>query len=124
MHFVYTIDANPETWLIAGQRRFHFSAKEDEQLEHPIMLVPLHPGIALLPNIEIRAKVKPKEASQEKAATGGDAGEVEVLNCEMDYLSYGESVMIVPDVRSSTVGIGDMSLGGSKSVVWLESTGI
>ncbi|KAF2128920.1 hypothetical protein P153DRAFT_317387 [Dothidotthia symphoricarpi CBS 119687] len=120
MDFVYTIDANPETWLIAGQRKSHFSAKEDEQLEYPIVLIPLKPGIALLPHVEIRAKVKPKEAGQEK--TGGDAGELEVLNCEMDYLSYGESVMVVPDVRSSTVGIGDMGLGGTKSVVWLEST--
>ena len=124
MDFVYTIDANPEVWLIAGQRKSHFSAKEDEQHEYPIMLVPLKPGISLLPHVEIRAKVKPKEAGQGKATAGGDAGEAEVLSCETDYLSYGESIMIAPDVSSSTVGVGDMSLGGSKSVVWLESKGI
>ena len=110
--FVYTIDANPDTWLIAGQRRAHFTAREDEQLEWPIMLIPLKPGNALLPSIDIRAKVKPKED-----------GETEILNCETDCLSYGESVMVVPDVRSSTVGIGDMGLGSPRSVVWLESSG-
>ena len=122
--FVYTIDANPEVWLVAGQRKSHFSAKEDEQHEYPITLIPLKPGIALLPIVDIRAKVKPKEAGQGKTAAGSEAGEAEVLTCETDYLSYGESVMTVPDVSSSTVGVGDMSLGGPRSVVWLESKGI
>jgi hypothetical protein len=111
--FVYTIDANPEVWLIAGQRRAHFTAREDEQLEWPIMLVPLRSGNALLPNIEIRAKIKPREEGKDG----------EMLNCETDYLSYGESVVVVPDVRSSTVGIGDMALGSPRSVAWLESGG-
>lgn len=116
--FVYTIDANPETWLLAGQRRAHFFAKEDEELEWPVMLVPLRQGHALLPNIEIRPRIKPRDESQTKANT-----ELEVLNCETDYLSYGESIVVVPDVRSSTVGVGDMSLGSPRSVVWLESVG-
>ena len=115
LDFVYTIDANPDIWLVAGQRRAHFSAKEHEQLEWPIMLIPLRSGNTLLPNIEIRAKVKPKE--------GGKPEEPETLNCETDCLSYGESVMVVPDLRSSTIGITDMSLGSPKSVVWLESVG-
>lgn len=119
MDFVYTMDAHPDTWLLAGQRRAHFSAKEDEQLEWPIILVPLKQGHALLPNIEIRAKPKPKEdPPQPKPST-----EPEVLNCETDYLSYGESVVVVPDVRSSTVGVGNMGLGSPRSVVWLDSTG-
>ncbi|KAF1844880.1 uncharacterized protein K460DRAFT_416243 [Cucurbitaria berberidis CBS 394.84] len=124
--FVYTIEAHPETWLIAGQRRAHFSAKEDEQREWPIILIPLKPGNALLPTLEIRANVKPKDDGKSQgtatAAVAG-AGEVPVLSCETDYLGYGESVMVVPDVRSSTVGIGDMALGSSRSVVWLESAG-
>jgi hypothetical protein len=117
--FVYTIDANPEVWLVGGQRRAHFTAKEDEELEWAIMLIPLKPGNTLLPNVDIRAKIKPKEEEKGKPSTT----EVEILNCETDYLSYGESVVVVPDVRSSTVGIGDMSVGSPRSVVWLESSG-
>jgi hypothetical protein len=116
--FVYTIDANPEVWLVAGQRRAHFTAKEDEQYEWPIMLIPLKPGNTLLPNVDIRAKIKPKEEKGKPSNT-----EAEILNCETDYLSYGESVMVVPNVRSSTVGIVDMSVGSPRSVVWLESSG-
>jgi hypothetical protein len=109
--FIYTLEANPETWLIAGQRRAHFSAQEHEAHEWPILLIPLKPGVTLLPNVEIRTRPSKKEETE--------------LNCETDYLSYGETVVVVPDVRSSTVGVGDMGKGreGSGSVVWLESAG-
>lgn len=83
------------------------------------MLIPLKPGNTLLPNVDIRAKIKPKE--QEKRKSG--IMEMDILNCETDYLNYGESVVVVPDVRSSTVGIGDMSMGSPTSVVWLKSSG-
>jgi hypothetical protein len=117
--FVYTIDANPEVWLVAGQRRAHFTAKEDEEHEWPIMLIPLKPGNTLLPNVDIRAKIKPKEEGKGKSGIV----EADILNCETDYLSYGENVVVVSDVRSSTVGIGDMGVGSPRSVVWLESSG-
>ena len=82
------------------------------------MLIPLKPGNTLLPNVDIRAKIKPKEEKGKPSNT-----EAEILNCETDYLSYGESVMVVQNVRSSTVGIVDMSVGSPRSVVWLESSG-
>jgi hypothetical protein len=85
------------------------------------MLIPVKVGNALLPNIEIKAKPKPKEEDKRKSGGGkGDGEEDEELNCETDYLSYGECVVVIPDVRSSTVGIGEM--GGPRSAVWLEST--
>lgn len=115
--FTYTLDAPPDQWLIAGQRRALFSATENEVKEFAIILIPLKAGNALLPSVDIRARVKPKEKEEAKS------GEEEILSCETDYLSYGESIMVVPDVRSSTVGIGDMSLGSPRSVVWLEGVG-
>jgi len=77
------------------------------------MLLPLRAGNYLLPHIEIRPMIK--------SGTEKDADGAEKLNCETDYLSYGECVMVVPDVSSSTVGIGEMSTG--RSVVWLEGQG-
>ncbi|KAJ4992780.1 tmem1 family protein [Stagonosporopsis vannaccii] len=114
--FVYTLDAASDQWLVAGARRVHFSAMENERKEFPIILIPLKAGNALLPSVEIRARIKPRENEFEK-------GEEEALNCETDYLNFGESVVVVPDVRSSTVGIGEMSLGSPRSVVWLEGVG-
>lgn len=121
IEFVYTVEANPESWLVAGQRRAHFTAKEDQEHSFPIMLVPLRAGTMLLPNVEIRARIPPKDEKRRQSVagnTGGNDGE-EQLNCETDYLSYGDCVMVVPDVRSSTVGIGEM--GSPKSAVWLEA---
>ncbi|KAF2118959.1 TMEM1 family protein-like protein [Lophiotrema nucula] len=121
IEFVYSIEANPEYWLVAGQRRAHFTAKEDEQRTFPILLVPLNPGYILLPNVEIRARIPPKpEQQRQGGGTGGDDDvEGEQLNCETDYLSNGECIMVVPDMRSATVGIGDMGRAGS--TIWLES---
>ncbi|KAH8716891.1 hypothetical protein GQ44DRAFT_713193 [Phaeosphaeriaceae sp. PMI808] len=124
IEFIYTLEANPETWLIAGQRRAHFSALENQVHEWPVLLIPLKPGVTLLPSVEIRQNpVKAKEAGTGTASTEKEPA---VLTCETDYLSYGETMMVVPDVRSSTVGIGDMSKTreGSGSVVWLESMGV
>jgi hypothetical protein len=109
--FIYTLEANPETWLLAGQRRAHFSAHDGEVHEWPILLIPLKTGVTLLPNVDIRLRPNKEKENTE-------------MNCEIDYLSYGETVVVVPDVRTSTVGIGDMSKGRDGSVVWLESAGI
>lgn len=113
--FVYTLEGSPETWLVAGQRRAHFTAKEDEEQRFSVMLIPLRPGTALLPNVEIRARIAPKNEDERKKDVSGVE---EPLNCETDYLTYGECVVVVPDVRSSTVGMGEMS--SPRSAVWLE----
>ncbi|XP_014553540.1 hypothetical protein COCVIDRAFT_107443 [Bipolaris victoriae FI3] len=117
--FVYTIDANPEVWLVAGQRRAHFTATEDQEHEWPIVLIPLRPGNTLLPNVEIRPRIK---ARPEKGKS--DTDDVEILNCEMDNLSFADAVVVVQDVRSSTAGVGDMGMGSMRGVVWLESSGL
>jgi hypothetical protein len=114
--FIYTLEASPDTWLVAGQRRAHFTAKEDEEQQFSVMLIPLRPGTALLPHVEIRARIAPKSEDDKKR---DGTGEEEPLNCETDYLTYGECVVVVPDVRSSTVGIGEMS--SPRSAVWLEA---
>ncbi|KAF2688814.1 TMEM1 family protein-like protein [Lentithecium fluviatile CBS 122367] len=125
IEFVYTLEANPETWLVAGQRRAHFTTTEDEEHKFPMMLIPLKAGTLLLPNVEIRARIKPKGEDKRQSVAGSVSVSVSVgddeeqLNCETDYLSYGECVMVVPDVRSSTVGIGEM--GSPRSAVWLEA---
>ncbi|KAF2736845.1 TMEM1 family protein-like protein [Polyplosphaeria fusca] len=123
IEFVYTVEANPEYWLVAGQRRVHYTAKEGEELKYPIMLVPLKPGNVLLPSVDIRTKIKPKDAQKRDSGGQPVAAEEggEQLNSETDYLSYGECVMVVPDVTSSTVGIGEM--GSPRGAIWLEAEG-
>ncbi|KAF1363866.1 hypothetical protein EJ07DRAFT_151952 [Lizonia empirigonia] len=111
--FTVTLDAPPDTWLVAGPRRALFSAAEDELREFRLTLVPLKTGTALLPGVDIRARVKPREREDVE----------EGLSCETDYRGFGECVVVVPDVRRSTVGVGEMGLGSPRSVIWLEGVG-
>ncbi|KAK1912404.1 hypothetical protein P3342_010005 [Pyrenophora teres f. teres] len=110
--FYYTIDANPDVWLVAGPRRAQFSAKEDEVMEWDIVLIPLRAGNALMPNVEVRAKIRPKDEGAKKAE------DAEPMNCETDYLSYGDTVFVVPDVGASTVGIGGWKWAGGAWFGW------
>ncbi|KAF2024585.1 hypothetical protein EK21DRAFT_104558 [Setomelanomma holmii] len=127
--FTYTLEAAHDTWLIAGQRKAHFSAREGEVHEWPVLLIPLKTGVVLLPNVLVAPIVKARDKEKDGKEKVGEEGK-EVLNCETDHLSYGETVTVVPDVRSSTVGIGDMSgekgrvEGQGRDVVWLNRTGI
>ncbi|KAF2640852.1 TMEM1 family protein-like protein [Massarina eburnea CBS 473.64] len=122
MDFVYSLEAHADTWLIAGQRRAHFSVQEDEESTFEVLLVPLRVGAALLPSVDIRARVKSTEEKQKSGGSGGGDGgdgEDDQLNCETDYLGAAEVVMVVPDVRSSTVGVGEMGRVGS--AMWLKA---
>ncbi|KAJ9665420.1 hypothetical protein H2201_004498 [Coniosporium apollinis] len=122
IEFTYTIDAQPDTWLIGGQRRAHFSARENEPKGFPVMLIPLRPGNLLLPSVEIRPRLMKQRGSSEaeawdrssSAGKGADAGEA-VMVCETDYESQAQSVLVIPNLKSTTVGLGNagISVGGS-----------
>ncbi|KAF2742892.1 hypothetical protein M011DRAFT_471787 [Sporormia fimetaria CBS 119925] len=115
--FIYTIEANPEIWLVAGPRRARFSAKEGEVVERDVVLVPIREGRLMVPDVGVR--VLREDAGDGKKTEGeGKKNEEEELACETDCLSAGEVVHVVPDVRSVTVGVGEM--GERRSVVWLE----
>jgi trafficking protein particle complex subunit 10 len=117
IEFVYSVEANPEIWLVAGQRRGHFTAKEGEVHKVAIMLLPLKSGNFLLPSVHIHPRIKSSHGTEHDGKEGVE--ETERLNCEVDYLSAGECIVVVPDIRGSTVGIAD--LGSPKSVVWMDS---
>jgi hypothetical protein len=113
--FVYDIEANPDVWLVAGQRKSHFSAREDELHTFPIMLLPMRSGNLLLPTVDIRPKATPSPIQQDATPQAAE----EILTCETDYLTHGEAVMVIPDLRSTTVGMN--RLGPGAATVLLES---
>lgn len=115
LDFVYELDAHPDTWLIGGQRRAHFSAAEDETLAFPVMLLPLRAGHLLLPNVEIRHV--PARRMQAQEGTEAGAGSEGVLACETDYQSLGDTVLVIPNVRSTTVALGKTGPGGTEAVL-------
>ncbi|TLD31774.1 TMEM1 family protein-like protein [Venturia nashicola] len=103
LKFTYDIDAPVDTWLIGGQRRTKFVAKEDEVLTWTIMLMPLKSGRLLLPSMEVRLV--------DKTAAN--------WTCETDYRSSAKTVVVIADVGTTTVGLSDGS--GSSDAILMSS---
>jgi trafficking protein particle complex subunit 10 len=116
LHFMYEIGANPDVWLIGGQRRTQFTSKEDELLIFSIMLMPLRPGIWLLPTVEVRSIThRLNESSPQSTGPPGwfhQGRRDEDLVTETDYRSHGETIQVIPDLRSATTGVTQMAIPG------------
>ncbi|MCJ1438305.1 hypothetical protein MMC27_007693 [Xylographa pallens] len=100
LEFYYELDASPETWLIGGRRKAQFSAQEDEVVTFPVLLIPQRAGHLLFPSIEVKRFEKQGDASGD-VMSALDAA----VTCEVDYQSQGRSVLVVPNLRSTTVGL-------------------
>ena len=100
--FCYELDASPDTWVIGGQRRTAFTASDGEEKAFTILLLPQRPGHLMYPSIDIRlmksANVESEQPSQETAFEPD-------IHCEVDYKSQGMSVLVVPAIASTTVGV-------------------
>jgi hypothetical protein len=93
--FIFELDAPPDTWLIAGQRRTRFTAKENETLRWSILLMPLKSGRLFLPSVEIKPVGKAAEE----------------LGCDTFYESMGETVIVIDNVGSTTVTLQETPAG-------------
>ena len=69
------------------------------------MLVPLVAGRLALPRVEIRAQ-------QQQRGEGQRA-----VTCETDYTSQGETVMVVADVKRTTVDLQALGQAGGGAVL-------
>ncbi|KAE8408425.1 trafficking protein particle complex subunit 10 [Aspergillus pseudonomiae] len=124
LEFSYEIHANPELWLVGGRRRGNFTAEEGETKTFAVMLLPQKAGHLLLPGLEIKTFVPASSATPPKppAPATGPAGTAPVLQrrqiaCEVDYRNHGETVLVLPDLRSTTVSL-SLS-GGNHGAAWL-----
>ncbi|QDS76747.1 hypothetical protein FKW77_001464 [Venturia effusa] len=100
LEFTYDIDAPTDTWLIGGQRRTKFAAREDEVLTWTIMLMPLKSGRLFLPSME--ARLVDRTAAN--------------WTCETDYRSSAKTVVVIEDVSTTTVALTD-GTGGSEAIL-------
>ncbi|PWY77431.1 hypothetical protein BO70DRAFT_388249 [Aspergillus heteromorphus CBS 117.55] len=140
LEFSYEIHANPESWLVGGRRRGNFSADEGETKTFAIMLLPQKAGHLLLPGLEIRTFVPPSapqqqpQQQQQQQSSSTTAGEQvtspnvaaaaataplqrRAIPCEVDYRNHGETVLVLPDLRTTTVSL-SLS-GGNHGGAWL-----
>ncbi|KAF2836928.1 TMEM1 family protein-like protein [Patellaria atrata CBS 101060] len=119
VNFILEIEANPDTWLITGQRRVHFSARENETKEFPLGLLPLHPGLLYLPKVRIRPDVSRHRAraATDQQSTGVQDETSRLVTSEVDNLSDGDVVWVIPNVKSTTVGVCGFGTPESGTVV-------
>jgi len=96
MEFFYEIQNNPDTWLISGRKRAHFSGVDGSVETFALVLVPARPGQLSLPNVEIKCTQSADNVS-----------------CETEYKANADVVLVLPDVRSTTVRI-DSLFGGEQ----------
>lgn len=122
LYFMYEIEANPDLWLIGGPRRGMFWQEEgeEEKVEFELLLVPLRKGDWAVPGVDVRAVRPPKRRKEGESARRDSRadiakdveGEQELeITCECFYEDAFQRVLVVPDVRSATVGL--MNGGGT-----------
>ncbi|KAG6988538.1 hypothetical protein G7Y79_00071g097090 [Physcia stellaris] len=96
LNFVYEVLAPLDTWLVGGQRKAHFAAKEGETVTFALLLLPQRTGQLIIPSVEIRVVGNKDE--------DGD-GEGDELSCETDYRSQAETVEVGTGLESTTVSL-------------------
>ncbi|KAK4698015.1 trafficking protein particle complex subunit 10, partial [Lecanoromycetidae sp. Uapishka_2] len=94
LDFVYEVQASPDVWLIGGQKKAHFSAKEDETRTFSLLLYPQTTGHLMYPTIEIN--FVPSDSN---------------MLSETNDASQAESVLVVPDRISSTISLDPSGAG-------------
>jgi hypothetical protein len=120
----YELHANPELWLLGGRRRGNFLARDGEIIRFTVLLLPQKPGHLLLPGLEVRtfAPTLPQPPTSPPAtdvAAGSPAVPVQrqAIACEVDYRNHGETVLVLPDLRKTTVSLSVSGSPGGSS--WL-----
>jgi hypothetical protein len=116
MECSYEIHANPEVWLIGGKRRGNFQARENEVHTSPIMLLPQRHGHLLLPGLDIKAFELQASTSgvQEDSTAPPPRKQVQ---SELDYRNHGESILVLPDLKTTTVSLDPGGPGGGSWLV-------
>lgn len=116
--FAYTIDAPTDgPWLVAGPKRSRFNYKSNnEETKISLVLVPLKPGMHLLPSIDIQpvntsaGSSDPSGLSRmlspgQNSALTEEETTQPLVSCETDYRNSGESVLVVREARTTTVTV-------------------
>lgn len=141
LEFSFEILANPEVWLIGGNRRGNFTSPASEVTDanendscsrvFPIILMPQRPGHLLLPGIDIKTFIPlpahpQRRSSLHSPVTQSQPGNTissvpprRQIPCEVDYKSLAKAVLVLPDLRRTTVSLdvvgGASGTGGAVS---------
>lgn len=122
----YELHANPDLWLLGGRRRGNFLTRDGETTKFTVLLLPQKPGHLLLPGLEIRTYAPsqsqsptspPATTDSGMGAGSGAPGQRQAIACEVDYRNHGETVLVLPDLRKTTVSLSASGTGGTSWLV-------
>ncbi|KAI7237475.1 hypothetical protein KC330_g3153 [Hortaea werneckii] len=97
--FTMEIQADPDTWLVGGQRRLHFRPSKEQASKFEITLIPIRPGIHTFPSVDIRPAPEVKGEGH-NAQTAQSS-----FSCETYCEAAGKKVQGIRDVRTVKVHI-------------------
>ncbi|PGH04895.1 hypothetical protein AJ80_08444 [Polytolypa hystricis UAMH7299] len=113
LEFSYEILANPDLWLIGGRRRGHYAAKEGEMSSFTVMLLPQRAGHLILPGLEVKTFAIQAPLQSGLLSTP----QRRPIPNELDYRNLGETVLVTPDLRKTTISLDPSGSPGGGS--WL-----
>ena len=108
--FYFDVQAEPDSWLVGGQRRGHFKASNNVESTFDIVLIPLKLGLLPLPNVEIHL-----EQATGDAEPGNTSNETPATSSETHYASAGQLVQVIQGLTSSRVHVPEPSSTGLPS---------
>ncbi|KAJ6145494.1 hypothetical protein N7470_009389 [Penicillium chermesinum] len=113
----FEMHANPECWLLGGRRRGTFLARDGETTKFTILLLPQKAGHLLLPGLEIRSFAPTQATTDPVTGLAIPPAQRDPIPCEADYRNHGETVLVLPDLRKTTVSLS--ASGNPNGSSWL-----
>jgi trafficking protein particle complex subunit 10 len=108
--FSYEVIASPDTWLVGGRRRGNFTVDLAEQQAFPVLLIPQRAGHLLLPSVEVKCNTPDDDNSR-------TAPPKSQIAYEVNYKSQAKSVLVMPNLRETTVSLDTESAAGRSLLV-------
>ena len=98
--FVYDIQADPDAWLVGGQKRGHLTASSNIEHTFDALLIPLRLGPLQLPTVDIHV-------AQSVDGHDDDGGQrsAPAISCETNCQTAGQMVHIVRPTQVTHVAI-------------------
>ncbi|KAI1000220.1 hypothetical protein K3495_g7978 [Podosphaera aphanis] len=109
--FFYEIADKPDTWIIGGRRKGHFtvpkvspSETSAEPARFPLLLIPIREGFLPYPAVEIRAAPMPRAKGSESEANPNSSLEPTVT-FEVDYKNASDVIRVINGAQKITVSL-------------------
>ena len=107
--------------MLGSREMLTLETQEGEIHNFDVLLLPQKSGHLLLPSIRIHPNA-PRPQSRDGNEISGAADGSTQISCETDYLNQAESVMVVPDLSSTTVIVDpNDSTSGPGRAQWIDS---